>query len=53
MIDRAHDPAEDVSIAFDDLGLATTWPLPVTIMSSRDRLPPPLADATRLLAYAR
>ncbi len=49
MIDRAHDPSEDVSIAFDDPGLAIPWPLPVTIMSSRDRLAPPLADATRLL----
>jgi dTDP-4-dehydrorhamnose 3,5-epimerase len=50
MIDRAHDPAEDVSIAFDDPDLAIPWPLPVTIMSSRDRLAPPLADAARLLA---
>jgi dTDP-4-dehydrorhamnose 3,5-epimerase len=49
MIDRAHDPAEDVSIAFDDPGLAIPWPLPVTIMSQRDRLAPPLADAIRLL----
>ena len=50
MIDRAHDPAEDVSIAFDDPDLAIPWPLPVTIMSSRDRLAAPLADAARLLA---
>jgi len=50
MIDRAHDPAEDVSIAFDDPGLAISWPLPVTIMSSRDRLAPSLADAVKLLA---
>jgi len=50
MIDRAHDPSEDVSIAFDDPGLAIPWPLPVTIMSSRDRLAPALADATGLLA---
>jgi dTDP-4-dehydrorhamnose 3,5-epimerase len=50
MIDRAHDPSEDVSIAFDDPGLAIPWPLPVTIMSSRDRLAPRLSDATRLLA---
>jgi dTDP-4-dehydrorhamnose 3,5-epimerase len=50
MIDRAHDPAEDVSIAFDDPDLAIAWPLPVTIMSSRDRLAPPLADAVKLLA---
>jgi len=50
MIDRAHDPSEDVSIAFDDPGLAISWPLPVTIMSSRDRLAPLLADVTGLLA---
>jgi dTDP-4-dehydrorhamnose 3,5-epimerase len=50
MIDRAHDPTEDVSIAFDDPDLAIPWPLPVTIMSSRDRLASPLADAARLLA---
>ena len=49
MIDRAHDPNEDVSIAFDDPDLAIPWPLPVTIMSSRDRLASPLADAARLL----
>jgi dTDP-4-dehydrorhamnose 3,5-epimerase len=50
MIDRAHDPSEDVSIAFDDPGLAISWPLPVTIMSSRDRLAPLLTDVTPLLA---
>lgn len=50
MIDRAHDPSEDVSIAFGDPDLAIPWPLPVTLMSSRDRLAPPLADATRLMA---
>ena len=49
MIDRAHDPTEDVSIAFDDPDLAIPWPIPVTIMSSRDRLAAPLADAVRLL----
>ena len=35
MIDRAHDPNEDVSIAFDDPDLAIRWPFPVTTMSSR------------------
>ena len=50
MIDRAHDPSEDVSIAFDDPDLAIPWPLPVTIMSSRDQRARPLADAARLLA---
>jgi len=48
-IDRAHDPAEDVSIAFDDPELAIRWPLPVTTTSQRDRLAPPLAAAARLL----
>jgi len=49
-IDRPHDPAEDVSIAFDDPELAIPWPLPVTTMSGRDQQAPSLADATRLLA---
>jgi dTDP-4-dehydrorhamnose 3,5-epimerase len=48
-IDRPHDPAEDVTIAFDDPELAIAWPLPVTVMSQRDRLAPPLAAASRLL----
>lgn len=42
-IDRAHDPAEDVAIAFDDPDLAIAWPLPVTLVSERDRTAPPLA----------
>jgi dTDP-4-dehydrorhamnose 3,5-epimerase len=49
-IDRAHDPAEDVSIAFDDPELAVPWPLPVAAMSRRDQLAQPLAAAARLLA---
>jgi len=48
-IDRPHDPSEDVTIAFDDPELAIPWPLPVTVMSQRDRLAPPLAAASRLL----
>jgi dTDP-4-dehydrorhamnose 3,5-epimerase len=51
-IDRAHDPAEDVSIAFDDAELAISWPLPVGTMSPRDRLALPLASAARLLESA-
>jgi dTDP-4-dehydrorhamnose 3,5-epimerase len=50
LIDHAHDPAEDVSIAFDDPGLAIPWPLPVTIMSARDRIAPALGEAIHLLA---
>jgi dTDP-4-dehydrorhamnose 3,5-epimerase len=46
-IDRAHDPAEDVSIAFDDPELAIPWPLPVAAMSRRDRVALPLAAPRR------
>jgi dTDP-4-dehydrorhamnose 3,5-epimerase len=49
-INRAHDPAEDVSIAFDDPDLAIPWPLPVTIRSERDRLAPRLKAVAGLLA---
>ncbi len=48
-IDRPHDPAEDVSIAFDDPGLAIPWPLPPTLLSARDRGAPSLAEALDLL----
>lgn len=44
-IDRAHDPAQDVTIAFDDPELAIPWPLPVSLMSARDRNAPSLATA--------
>ncbi|MGV9279950.1 dTDP-4-dehydrorhamnose 3,5-epimerase [Streptomyces sp. NPDC003730] len=43
-IDRPHDPAEDVTIAFDDPDLAIDWPLPVTSVSERDRRAPSLAE---------
>jgi dTDP-4-dehydrorhamnose 3,5-epimerase len=49
-IDRAHDPAEDVAIAFDDPELAIPWPLPVTMMSARDTHAASLADASKSLA---
>ena len=49
-IDRAHDPAEDISIAFDDPELAIPWPLPVTARSERDRAAASLAVAIKLLA---
>ena len=48
-IDRPHDPAEDVSIAFDDPELTIPWPLPVAVMSPRDRGAPPLSTAMKLL----
>jgi len=49
-IDRPHDPAEDVSIAFDDPELAIPWPLPVALISARDRAALPLAAALSQLA---
>jgi dTDP-4-dehydrorhamnose 3,5-epimerase len=49
-IDRPHDPSEDVSIAYDDPGLAIPWPLTVTIRSARDQLAPSLEAAIKLLA---
>jgi dTDP-4-dehydrorhamnose 3,5-epimerase len=48
-IDRPHDPAEDISIAFDDPELAIGWPLPVTVMSKRDHAAESLASALKLL----
>jgi dTDP-4-dehydrorhamnose 3,5-epimerase len=48
-IDRVHDPAEDVAIAFDDAELAIPWPLPASVMSKRDRSALPLAEAVSLL----
>lgn len=49
-IDRPYDPAEDVSIAFDDPELAIPWPLPVTTRSQRDQQASSLAMAGKLLA---
>jgi len=49
-INREHHPAEDVSIAFDEPELAIPWPLPVSVMSQRDRQAWPLATATARLA---
>ena len=44
-IDRPHDPSEDVAIAFDDPELDIPWPLPVALMSERDKQAPSLAAA--------
>ena len=48
-IDRPHDPTEDLSIAFDDPELGIPWPLPVSIMSKRDKGAPSLAKVKLLL----
>jgi dTDP-4-dehydrorhamnose 3,5-epimerase len=42
-IDRPHDPAEDIAIAFDDPQLGIPWPLPPTLLSERDRAALPLS----------
>jgi dTDP-4-dehydrorhamnose 3,5-epimerase len=39
-----------VSIAFDDPELAIPWPLPVAMMSERDKQAPSLAAAIELLS---
>lgn len=52
-IDRPHDPAEDVTIAFDDPELAVPWPLPVTSVSERDRKAPSLAEVLQDLPGKR
>ncbi|GGL02059.1 dTDP-4-dehydrorhamnose 3,5-epimerase [Nocardia jinanensis] len=36
-IDRPHDPAEDLAVAYDDPDLALDWPREVTLVSARDR----------------
>lgn len=46
-IDRPHDPAEDVTIAFDDPELAVPWPLSAASVSERDRKAPSLAEVLR------
>ncbi|MFJ2742901.1 dTDP-4-dehydrorhamnose 3,5-epimerase [Streptomyces sp. NPDC087440] len=46
-IDRAHDPAEDVTIAFDDPDLAIPWPLPPALLSVRDQKAPSLAEVLK------
>ncbi len=49
-IDRAHDPAEDLTIAHDDPELAIPWPLPVSLQSAADAGAPPLAHLQDRLA---
>ncbi|MEV0293567.1 dTDP-4-dehydrorhamnose 3,5-epimerase [Nocardia sp. NPDC050710] len=35
-IDRPHDPAEDIGVAYDDPDLGIEWPLPPSVVSARD-----------------
>ncbi|HZA05045.1 MAG TPA: dTDP-4-dehydrorhamnose 3,5-epimerase [Propionibacteriaceae bacterium] len=52
-IDRAHDPAEDLAITYDDPELAVPWPLPPSLVSDRDRSAPPLRDLAAELSSIR
>ncbi len=51
-IDREHDPSEDLTIAHDDPDLGIDWPLPVSIISDKDRTAPRLKEVCALLARA-
>jgi dTDP-4-dehydrorhamnose 3,5-epimerase len=43
-IDRAHDPSEDLTVAWNDPELAIPWPLPPATMSEKDATAPVMAD---------
>jgi dTDP-4-dehydrorhamnose 3,5-epimerase len=48
-IDRPHDPAEDLAVRYDDPELGIDWPLPVSVISERDRTAGTWADLLRRL----
>jgi dTDP-4-dehydrorhamnose 3,5-epimerase len=48
-IDRLHDPSEDLGVPYDDPELAIDWPLPVTVVSARDRSAGSWAELCRAL----
>ncbi|MCW0215484.1 MAG: dTDP-4-dehydrorhamnose 3,5-epimerase [Pseudonocardia sp.] len=43
-MDREHDPAEDVTVRFDDPDLGIAWPLPAGTMSAKDAAAPSWKD---------
>jgi dTDP-4-dehydrorhamnose 3,5-epimerase len=49
-INRSHDPAEDLSVVYDDPDLAIEWPLPVTTVSERDAAAGSWTDLLRHLS---
>jgi dTDP-4-dehydrorhamnose 3,5-epimerase len=51
-IDREHDPTEDLTIAHDDPDFGIRWPLPVSMMSDKDRTAPRLKEVRALLAQS-
>lgn len=48
-IDARHDPSEDITFRHDDPDLAIPWPLPVTLLSVRDRDAPSWAHVVARL----
>lgn len=52
-IDRPHDPAEDLGVAYHDPELAIEWPLPVTAVSQRDARAGSWANLVHLLTASR
>jgi dTDP-4-dehydrorhamnose 3,5-epimerase len=52
-IDREHDPAEDLSVRFDDPQLGIEWPLPVATISEKDRSAGSWADLVGRLEATR
>lgn len=51
-IDRPHDPAEDLAVAYDDPDLALSWPLPITAVSPKDASAPSWAQLIERLSTA-
>ncbi len=49
-IDRAHDPADDLTVAWNDPELDVPWPIPVTMLSESDQHALPLAELESELA---
>jgi dTDP-4-dehydrorhamnose 3,5-epimerase len=49
-IDRPHDSAEDLTVAWNDPELAIPWPLPPTTMSPKDAAAAPMAQLGDVLA---
>jgi dTDP-4-dehydrorhamnose 3,5-epimerase len=42
VMDARHDPAQSDGFRHDDPAVGIRWPLPVTVISERDRAWPPL-----------
>lgn len=48
-IDQLHQPGQDLTVRWDDEQLSVDWPLPVTVMSDRDRTAHSLREVLALL----